>query len=158
MLRIIRGAGKPHEAVGPDAEHNRSCSRFRVSTGTGPQDVITNDLRVFDELHDCRGRIKNGTLDEATYDRWWDDGTFEVSMAERRMYRGALQMIASELIGQSTQQRAGESEFHEGLFALEKAREKRQKAFQARSRAAKAPVQKTRKPIDLGPGPIEEGP
>jgi hypothetical protein len=70
-------------------------------------------------------------------------------MAEHTMYRGALQIIASGLIGQNTQQRAGDSEFHEGLRCMERVRDERLKKFREEQRtsrtAARRPAHKKQK-------------
>jgi hypothetical protein len=60
-------------------------------------------------------------MDQATYDRSSENGEFNLSMAEGRIFRGALP-TASQLIGQNLQQAAGEREFYDGLSDLARAR------------------------------------
>jgi hypothetical protein len=46
--------------------------------------------------------------------------------AQQRIIRGALQITASRLLGQSTQERNGQNELHDGIGDLERARAARQ--------------------------------
>jgi hypothetical protein len=161
MLRIVGGAGKPYELLKQMQEAIRAAVNFQETHGYWPQEVITDDLQIEDVLEKSRKRLAEGTLDQAYYDRWWQDGTFDRGLAERRMYRGSLRAIASELVRQNTQKIAGQREFHEGLSHYEQAREKRARWHREEARAAKSPASKAavsvpRKPIDLGPGPADE--
>jgi len=75
-------------------------------------------------------------------------------MAQNSMYRGALQSIASELIGQNTQKRSGENEFHEGLrqwmkIREERIRKEREAARASRPTARKRKLRKPNKPVEL---------
>jgi hypothetical protein len=115
MLRIIRGAGKPFELLLQMKKAIDSAIKFQELHNHWPDDVIANDLQLEDEMEKVLARRREGALDQVTTDRWWKDGTFDRMMAEHTIYRGALQAIASELIGQNTQKRSGESEFHDGI-------------------------------------------
>jgi hypothetical protein len=42
-------------------------------------------------------------------DRWYEDGTMDRKYAEQAIKAGALQTIASQFVGQTVQERAGES-------------------------------------------------
>jgi hypothetical protein len=70
-------------------------------------------------------QVREGMLDQTTFDRWMQDGTFDKMDAEHTIYRGVLQIVASQLIGQSVQKSAGDSELHDGLHAYERARQER---------------------------------
>jgi hypothetical protein len=74
--------------------------------------------------------------------------------AEHTIHRGALQAIASELIGQNTQKRSGESEFHDGIRHWIRVRDERiQKDREAAKAARPAPPKreprKPTKPVRL---------
>jgi hypothetical protein len=78
-------------------------------------------------------------------------------MAEHTIYRGALQTLASELIGQNTQQRSGENEFHQGLRQLERIREERMRKEAARASQPtprKRKLRKPSKPVELQAIPL----
>lgn len=81
-------------------------------------DVIENALRLEDEMETTLERGRTGILAQENIDRRWKDGTFDKMMAEHTMYRGSLQIAASGLLGQNTQQQAGEREFYEAQGAL----------------------------------------
>jgi hypothetical protein len=135
MLRIIRGAGKPYELLLQMKKAIDSAVKFQEAHNHWPTDVIANDLRLHDEMEECLERGCAGTLNQVHIDRWWKDGTFDKMSAEHTIYRGVLQIVASHMIGQNTQERAGDSEFHEGLRRLEDIREQRRKEFLAEQRA-----------------------
>jgi hypothetical protein len=154
MLRIIRGVGKPYELLMQMKKAIDSAIKFQDLHGYWPFDVIASDLLLEDEMETFLARGREGTTEQATIDRWWKDGTFDRMMAEHTMYRGALQAIASELIGQNTQKRSGESEFHEGLRQWMKIREERiQKEREAAKAspptARKRKLRKPNKPVEL---------
>ncbi len=60
--------------------------------------------------------------------------------AEERVLQGALQVVASRLIGQTTHERAGEREMWEGINAIEAPRAERRQA------TAAPPLSRPRKP------------
>jgi hypothetical protein len=47
--------------------------RFQEAHGHWPQDVIANDLRLEDESEKHRERVREGALEQSTFDRWSDD-------------------------------------------------------------------------------------
>jgi hypothetical protein len=146
MLRIIRGAGKPYELLMQMKKAIDSAIKFQELHGYWPFDVIANDLLIEDEMETFLARAREGKLDQATVDRWRDDGTFDKMMAQNSMYRGALQSIASELIGQNTQKRSGENEFYEGLRQWMKIREERIRKEREAARASRPTARKRKKP------------
>jgi hypothetical protein len=148
MLRIIRGAGKPHELMRQMQKALNASEKFREVHGYWPQDVIANALCLEDEFEKHRARVHEGTLDQGALDRWWKDGTFERMTAEHTIYRGALQIVASQLIGQSTQQAAGDRELHDGLRNYERAREDQRERRRQETRASRVTTTKKRKRDD----------
>ncbi len=93
-------------------------------------------------------RARAGTIDQASIDRWWEDGIFEKMMAEHTIVQGALRIIASELVGQDLQKSHGKNEFHQGIQHWIRTREERiQKHREAAKAARPAPAKrKPRKP------------
>jgi hypothetical protein len=152
MLRVIRGAGKPYELMRQMQKALTAAVKFQEVHGYWPQDVIANDLRLENEVEKYRARVREGTLDQATFDRWSNDGTFDRMDTKHIMYRGALQIVASTLIGQTTQERAGDSEFHDGLRAYERAREEQVLRRQEEARAARGIAAKKAKRKAAGAG------
>lgn len=151
MLRIIRGAGKPYELMRQMQMALHTSAKFYEVHGYWPQEVIVNDLRIEDEASKWFRKAQEGALDQASVDRWRDDGTFYRMAAEHSMFCGALQVIASELIGQTTQKAAGSREFHDGLREYQRVREteleKRRQEERVARPSSKRP--KVKKKIDL---------
>jgi hypothetical protein len=144
VLRIVRGAGKPYELLTQMQKALNAAVRFQEAHGHWPQDVIANDLRLEDESEKHRERVREGALEQSTFDRWSEDGTFERMDAKHTMYRGALQIVASQMIAQNVQETAGDREFHDGLRTYERARDERRARRQVEARAAE--VATTKKP------------
>jgi hypothetical protein len=143
MLRIIRGAGKPYELLMQMKKTIDSAIKFQEIHGYWPNDVMANELRLQDETDDCLERGRSGALALEHIYRWTKDGTFEQMSAEHTLYRGVLQIIASRMIGQNTQERAGDSEFHQGLRELEEIREKRRRKYMEEQRASRPAPRRT---------------
>lgn len=94
LLRTIRGAGKPFEIEHRVMKLATALCEFRkLNDGYGiPSDEISYALRFRDD----------GDMSEAEY-------------ARDTMIRGALQIVASRMIGQRTQEAAGKSEMMSGV-------------------------------------------
>jgi hypothetical protein len=138
MLRVVRGAGKGYELLLQMKAVIDSAVKYRDLHDYWPSsDLISNVLMLEDEMETTLERGRGGTLGQVHIDRWLEDGTFDEMSAEHTLYRGVLQIIASRLIGQNTQERAGDSEFHEGLRRLEDIREKRRRKFLEQQRASR---------------------
>lgn len=153
MLRVVRGAGKSYELLVQMQAVIDKAIKYRDLHAYWPSsDVIANMLRLESEMHTTLERGRAGTLAQEHIDRWWNDGTFDRMMAEHTMYRGVLQIVASRMIGQNTQERAGDSEFFEGLRRLEKTREEqRQKRLEEQRASRPTPRRSTRKKRKLTP-------
>ena len=148
MLRIIRGAGKPYELLPQMKTAIDTAIKFQELHNHWPTDVIASDLLLDDGVETWLSRLRDGTIDQASIDRWWEDGTFEKMMAEHTISQGALRTIAAELVGQDLQKSHGKNEFHEGIFHWIRVRdERRQRAMEAAKAARPAPAKrKPRKP------------
>jgi hypothetical protein len=86
MLRIIRGAGQPYEFLVQMQEVTRAASKVQETHGYWPQNVITNNLRLEDRIEKARLQVQDGSMDQATYDRSSENGEFNLSMAEGRIF------------------------------------------------------------------------
>jgi hypothetical protein len=148
MLRIIRGAGKPYELLPQMKTAIDAAIKFQELHNHWPTDVVASDLLLEDEMETWLARARDGTIDQASIDRWWEDGTFEKMMAEHTIVQGALRITAAELVGQDLQKSHGKNEFREGVYAWIRVRdERRQRAMEAAKAARPAPAKKKpRKP------------
>lgn len=110
ILRIVRGAGKPYDLARQMAGILQRFEDYRSVTGHYPS---SGDL----------GAMLRVERDD---DRFigCDDDDLNMMFAERGIVSGALQVAASELVGQSTQQSRGETEMHDGMRRWEEARER----------------------------------
>ncbi|ACL57449.1 hypothetical protein [Methylobacterium nodulans] len=107
LLRIQRGAGKPEELGNTVVECAQAFDAYLDLTGGRPgRDVVDAALNIWRS----------------------ESGADEFDRARDQSVRGAMQIIASRLLGQLTQERHGQHEFHRGLERME--------AVRARNRAA----------------------
>ncbi|MBY3344887.1 hypothetical protein [Rhizobium laguerreae] len=106
FIRIVRGAGSPAELGRQCAEVVQAYRDYHAALGEWPSSYLIS------ETLSLRHRENHATSDRA----WeWEE-------AMRQMVAGGLQVAASQLLKQNTQQRAGESEMFEGLRVIEKQR------------------------------------
>jgi hypothetical protein len=147
-LRIIRGAGKPYELLLQMKKAIDSAIKFQALHNHWPFDVIASDLELEDEMETILARGREGTLDQATIDRWWKDGTFDQMIAAHTISKGVLRTIASELVGQDLQKSHGEDEFHRGIQHWMRTREEQIRKDREAAKAARPapPKRKPRKP------------
>ncbi len=105
LLRVIRGAGRSHEIGHHCAALLKAMTDFRAATGVWPFPEMERAVRRPDP----------------------DFGASEAMYEEQMMFQsiigGALQMAASEMLGQRPQIAAGETEIFRGIDRLEKIRE-----------------------------------
>jgi hypothetical protein len=117
LLRIVRGAGRP-EHLGPQlAACLEALEEHRAVTGQYPKPKVFRtllNLRAFnfnpDKWADDREREANLQLSMSGYP--------EKVEAEKLIHRGALQVAASRLLYQHTQEIAGEHEMYKGVHLL----------------------------------------
>ncbi|WP_324749660.1 hypothetical protein SH591_14165 [Sphingomonas sp. LY54] len=100
LLRIMRGAGKPAEIAGQCVDLLGALERYRAACGR-----IADAAEMIDALELPRRRQLRRHL-SADMRRIFD--------GEQKLLRGALQVAASQLLGQSAQEAAGDSEIREG--------------------------------------------
>lgn len=108
LMRVVRGAGKAYE-IGPQAAAIvRLFERYREITGVYPS---ASEVACMLQVERDDDRFRGCDNDDLT-----------MMFAQREMVRGALQIAASELLGQRTQEARGEDELFQGLQRHEKAR------------------------------------
>jgi hypothetical protein len=114
LLRITRGAGKPYEVMQQMADLAEAIRGYRAVTGLSlyPDEFA----RALDVSNDP------GTMQHwSAEDRHRDD-------AEERIIRGVLQVVASRLVNQKTQEAIGRNDMFDGLRDLEDLRTEARKA------------------------------
>jgi hypothetical protein len=111
LLRVVRGAGKPVEIAPQALRYVQAAQAYFDLTRTWP----SRDLHGFLD-------IGNPRLDRFNAEnRRWEE-------AMDTMVKGALQMAASRLLGQLTQESAGQSQLHDGIKLREEAIERQWKS------------------------------
>jgi hypothetical protein len=134
LLRVARGAGKPHAIAEQARALAKAYERHRDVVGHDPDSADVSAALGLDD------NPPEGMSNE--------NRAFHY--AEARIIRGAMQTVASELLSQGTQRAAGRSEMFDGINQLEDLRaENRRKrgrgdpdkalaAFEAAVKLAKA--------------------
>lgn len=120
FMRVIRGAGKPHEI-------GRQCVRVveRFNSYRDAHGCYPSSFEIMEAL-----RLNK---DESYLERCSEE-SLTWYHAEKKMVRGALQVAASQLLGQLTQERAGDSEMFEGMRPIEEIRERNRRQYQGSTR------------------------
>ena len=112
IIRVVRGAGRPDEIGLQAVALVEAMQRHWETTQSWPNEEIANELRL-------------ASREPRTVDGIWS----EWESAEHRMITGALQIAASRLIDQPTQEAAGRREMITGLMRIEAIRNSVSKAF-----------------------------
>jgi hypothetical protein len=129
LLRIIRGAGRPHEL---------------------PQQIINLGGAILETHKTARAWAIWSALEDELHSgvpSYWE--ARESTRHETTIARGALQLVASRLVHQRAQEAAGGREIDEGIDELEETRERQRKRWLAEAaqlRAEQRPARKRRKP------------
>lgn len=121
VIRVVRGAGKPHQLLGQCADVVNAAVAYREAAGMLPS--------PFSLAESIRLRHEGFEYD----DHFW----LERQISKRLMIDGALQVAASKLLGQHLQIRRGEDEMDRGIRNLERAKEDLRKKRAAEERAAR---------------------
>jgi hypothetical protein len=108
MLRIIRGAGKSYALLQQLSDVVSTAVKLRDVTGQLPTDILETVLRPESETEAIWQKRRAGKIDEASIERWREDGTFDQLEAEDSIKARVLQIIASQFVGQTLQERAGD--------------------------------------------------
>jgi hypothetical protein len=147
MLRVIRGAGKPYELITQFSVVVQSAIKFRDAFGHWPPShTLAEMLAMQDEVDEMYEKRAAGRFTEADMDRWYQDGTMDELYAERTIKAGMLQLVASQFVGQTLQERVGESEMSDGINKFIAAREKARKYREAKYPAPVKAGRKKQKP------------
>jgi hypothetical protein len=129
ILRVARGAGRPEEILRLAAKLVVAAEDYRSVAGDHPIELLAAVLRGWSQLDPGEGA------------QW------QRSNAERRMVRGALQHVASQLLDQRTHATAGRDELYDGLIEIEGLRAEARRQVRAAERLAKAArARRKRKP------------
>lgn len=147
LLRVVRGAGRPHDLAGQMLEVLDAYKAFHAATGAFPSDQELR--RMLDPFPPAPDRWGEGR----------DIGHSLMEDGQEKAVAGALQIAASALVGQRTQAAAGEHEMFEGMRLIDDGRDafRQEMGFTQRKRAKLAPkTQKRRASAKPKPGADDE--
>lgn len=131
ILRVIRGAGKPHELPMQATRFVRGVLAHRDAGGDALAMPWVSALTV------PRRYARVELTPEQHRER----------LAEEQTIRGALQMVAALLLDQRTQEATGSNEFYAGVMELEEIRAERRRLMRAAMRAASAPKTRSKRRV-----------
>jgi hypothetical protein len=145
---VVRGAGKPYELLVQMQEVVNKAVKYREAHGYYPSsDLIQAELALHDEYEQRRERGDRGEISQESRNILREQAELDRLHALHIIHRGALQIAASGLIGQDTQQRAGESELHRGLRMWEQWLEERDRTAREAAKVSRATPKQAR-PIE----------
>ncbi len=148
MLRIIRGAGKPYALLEQMSDVVAAAVKIWGVTGQLPTDILETVLRRESKTEAIWEKRRAGKIDDASIERWHEDGSFGQLEAEDSIKAGVLQIIASQFVGQKPQERAGESEMRNGINEAIAAKETAKRYWTARHKVGTVKTaRKKRKPV-----------
>ncbi|QYA13686.1 hypothetical protein [Rhizobium sp. AB2/73] len=121
VIRIVRGAGKPHEFIKQCADIVNLAVDFDDVAGRFPSD------------HSISGALDTSS-DPIDYDdEYW---AFR-QIAHRQMIRGALQVASCRLVGQGLQERSGKNEMEDAFETMIRAVDDLRKRREAEKKVAR---------------------
>lgn len=130
IIRVVRGAGRPDDIIDQCNEVLKGAIEYHEKVGRFvSSDSVAAALRLE------RERISD-----------YDSFGGQRQLAMRRMIDGSLQVTASRLLGQVTQQRRGENEIFEAYRELEQLYQDLRKKREAEAKAARTGAAPKRKP------------
>lgn len=141
LLRITRGAGKPHEVMRQVTDLAAAMRGYHAVTGFGPVDEMAHLPDVSESWETMQS---------------WSAENQEREYAKQAIRRGVLQIVASRLVGQKPQEAAGDYELQNGMNELKRVQAEANKAWEASRRAVavstrsskpKAKVGRPKKPL-----------
>lgn len=148
LLRIIRGAGKSYALLEQLSDVVSAAIKVQNITGRLPTSILETVLHRESKVEAIREKRRAGKIDEASIERWRDDGSLDRLEAEDSIKAGVLQVIASQFVGQKPQERAGESEMDDGIKRVFDANETAKKYWAAQRKASTNKTdRKKRKPV-----------
>lgn len=118
LLRVTHGAGMPRRIVGQTSAVLGAMIEYREAVGRFPANELASELDI-DNDNDAGLPKRSGA-----------EHSIEKN-ARQAILRGAMQVVASRLLGQRMQEVAGDREMLDGIRDLKKAREHRRKRRRA---------------------------
>jgi hypothetical protein len=117
LIRLVRGAGRAEALPAQIAECLAALDRYQKATGAFPKarvyrNFLSLDIRQFDP----KAWMKAG--EDRAARMLAMSGYPERMEGERLIHRGALQVVASRLLYQNTQEIIGDHEMYEGVHLL----------------------------------------
>jgi hypothetical protein len=92
------------------------CANFRDAFGHWPPSQMLDEmLAMNNEVHEMDEKYSAGRFTKADMDRWYENGTVDRKCAEHSIKAGVSQIVASQFVGQTLQERAGESQMRDGI-------------------------------------------
>lgn len=126
ILRVVRGAGRPYELGEQAAAFLKALDAHWEAAGCGVSSDVLAEALSHPEPRHLIGKFS--------------DDEVELKYAEHEIVRGALQIVASALLEQRTQETAGRSELNEGVREMARVREARRKSWEQKKAPAKRPA------------------
>lgn len=139
LFRVVRGAGKPHEIGEQAARLVEAYEDFQSAVGRNPSPELITGAFADDER---RPRDAEGLLREH---------------GERMIIFGALQILASRLVGQRTQESAGYSQMYDGIRHLGEANAEMRRKWEAEAQAKRRTARSSKKRGKAGPADLKNG-
>jgi hypothetical protein len=111
LLRVTRGAGRPGAIIPMAMEFIEACAEYRNAAGLNPAPEYLAEALMWQR--------------DFEYIMRFDEFNQAHIEADEKMARGALQIVASRLLGQNTQESAGHNELYQGMHEWEEIRDRR---------------------------------
>jgi hypothetical protein len=147
MLRVIRGGGKAYELLGQTQRLIDAAASYRDANGHWPSgDTIQRILIHHSEDEELLAKAQSGSIPQSAIERWQADRKFDLMDARDAVIRGALQIVASKMIGQTVQASRGAEELNRGMSTAAQITKERRALREAEMREARAKEQKPAKP------------
>lgn len=130
ILRVSRGSGRPAAVASLMLRAVEAFSAYRDATGTYPASHTIAEILAVSKtasLEAWRASFPTGT-DDSDFERWMADGSFDREGAVDDIIRAALQISASRLLKQRTQETCGGHDLFEAVRELESIKEKLRRA------------------------------
>ncbi|WP_373413736.1 hypothetical protein [Ensifer aridi] len=131
IIRVVRGAGKPDDIIDQCNEVLKTAIEYQDKTKR-----FVHHYSVAAALHLKPERVRD-----------YDSFEGQRQLALHQMIKGSLQVTASRLLGQLTQENRGEREMFEAFRELEHLYQELRKKREAKAKAARAKGAPKRKPV-----------
>jgi hypothetical protein len=128
IIRIVRGAGSPERLLSQMQQVMKVASEFReLHDASPPSWTIQNILALTSPYEKISQPVKTGDIAKAALEGWESDSTNAEEDVVRDICRAALQISASILLRQNTQERTAEHSLHFAARQLEDIKKKRRR-------------------------------